>query len=453
MRVLLISANPEKFPNPVFPIGISYVAHALQPRHEVSLFDCIVDGEDALPEAIRTFEPDLVGISLRNVDMPQPGGRVYASDYRRVADIIKSATTAPLVLGGAAFTLFPQRYMEELGADYGIVGEGEFLGILVDAIDAGLDPDEANGGHGVPGLIRPGRPPTPPGRWTGRVGHAAASRRLFQTYQGFGGMLNLQTKRGCSLRCCYCTYPMVEGRVLRRHDVDSLVDEVERLRDGGARFLFFVDSVFNLDVDHTTAFAEALLRRGVKVPFAAYIAPWRLTPSYVGLLRAAGLTHAELGTESLSDPVLEAYGKPFRFDDVVRAHAVLGEAGVHRAHFLLFGGPGETRATVEETLARSATLANSVFFPGMTIRIYPGTPLHQRALAEGVVTPEDTLFDPVFYCSPDVDPAWLKERMAQEGSLRSNFVMDDSSDEMAALVRRAHARGRIIGPMWEFLCR
>jgi radical SAM superfamily enzyme YgiQ (UPF0313 family) len=453
VKVLLISANPERIPNPVFPIGMSYVARALEPAHEVRLWDCIVDGEEGLPAAIRAFQPGLVGLSLRNVDTQRPDGRIFLGDYRRVTSLVRSATDAPLVLGGSAFTLFPQRYVAELGADFGIAGEGEHLRLLVDALAAGIAPDAADDGRGVPGLVRPGRAVTPLRKWAGPVGHAVASHRLFEAYEACGGMLNLQTKRGCTMHCCYCTYPVVEGRRLRRHDIETLVDEVERLREAGARYLFFVDSVFNLDVDHTTALAEALIRRNVKVPWAAYIAPYRVTPAYARLLREAGLTHAELGTESLSDPVLEAYGKPFRVRDVVAAHAALGEAGVHRAHFLLFGGPGETHATVEETLATSTTLPDSVFFPCMTMRIYPGTPLHRRAVTEGVVRADDSLFDPTFYCSPAVDPAWLQTRLAEEAGRRLNFVLNDTSEEMAALVRRAHARGRVVGPMWEFLCR
>ncbi len=452
MRVLLVSANREHQPQPVFPIGISYVARALESDHDVRLADVLVDGLDGLAIAIADFAPELVGLSLRNVDDTRPGGHTQVAGYREVATAIRQATDAPLVLGGSAYTLFPERYLAELGADYGIAGEGEHMRLLVDALAEGRDPDSACDGAGIPGLHRPGRPAFPITHWHGPVGHAQAAERLLNEYRTTGGMLNVQTKRGCSMRCCYCTYPAIEGRRLRNHPSDGLVDEVERLVSAGARYLFFVDSVFNLDLEHTARMAEEMIRRDILVSWAGYFAPNRLTPDYAKLLRRAGLTHAEFGTESLSDPVLKAYGKPFSVDDVLAAHDALGQAGVHRAHFLIIAGPGETQATVEETIAVSRTLPESVFFPFVTMRIYPGTPLQRRAVAEGVIAPDDPLFEPVFYRSKDVPVEWLAERMRQEGEARINWVLDESLDRMAGLVARMHARGHL-GPLWEMLAR
>ncbi|HOU53912.1 MAG TPA: radical SAM protein [Myxococcota bacterium] len=447
MRVFLISANPERTPFPVFPIGISYVARALEDRHEVRLWDALAD--EGLPEALAAFDPHLVGLSLRNVDGTRPDGRFYLDHYRDLARSIRRAHPAPLVLGGAAFTLFPGQYLEALQGDYGIVGEGEHLRALVDALEDGKDPRDWR----VSGLVLPGREPGPTWNWTGPIGHARAAADLAIRHgPSCGGVLNLQTKRGCNFRCVYCTYPAVEGRHLRYRSPDDLVQEALRLKALGARHLFLVDSVLNLQSEGLETTCKAFSKAPVGLPFSAYLAPFRISEALAMALREAGMTHAELGTESLSDPVLRAYGKPFRWEDVRAAHETLGRAGIHRAHFLLFGGPGETPETVEETLARSRELRDTVFFPYRTLRIFPGTPLHRRALAEGLVHREDDLFRPVFYCSPQVDPEWLRDRLRREAEDRPNFVLDDASEELAALVARAHARGRS-GPMWERLCR
>jgi len=449
VRVFLISANPERAPAPVFPIGISYVARALEDRHEVRLWDCLADPEEGLEGALRAFDPHLVGLSLRNVDGTRPDGRFYLDHYRDLARRVRRAHPAPLVLGGAAFTLFPRQYLEALGADYGIVGEGEHLRDLVDALERRQDPCDWH----VSGLVLPGQAPGPTWNWPGAIGHARAAEDLFARHgRSCGGVANVQTRRGCNFRCVYCTYPAVEGRHLRPRSPDHVAEEALRMKSLGARHLFLVDSVLNLDPEDLLALCKAFVQARVGLPFSAYLAPFRLSEELATALREAGMTHAELGTESLCDPVLRAYGKPFRWADVQAAHETLGRAGIHRAHFLLFGGPGETPVTVEETLRRSRSLDRTVFFPYRTMRIFPDTPLHRRALAEGMIGEADDLFRPVFYCSPGLDPEWLRDRLAQEAEERPNFVLDDTSEELAALVARAHARGRS-GPMWEWLCR
>lgn len=451
MKVLLVSANEVQDPNPVFPIGMSYVAGSLDHRHEVHFADAVVDGVEGIVRITRETAPDLVGLSLRNVDTTRPDGPAMIDGYRVIVQHIRTATSAPLVLGGSAFTLFPAQYMEALGAEYGIAGEGEHLRLLVDALENGQDPADSTEGE-IPGLCLPGRVTAPTSWWTGPVSHGQTCGSLVASYQRFGGMANIQTKRGCTMRCVYCTYPVVEGRRIRNRPVEDLIDEVEMLVSAGARYLFFVDSVFNLDMNHTAKMAEAMVKKGLRVPFAAYFAPFRVTQDYADLLHAAGLTHVEFGTESLCDQVLSSYGKPFTVADVFESHSALNLAGVHSAHFLLFGGPGETELTVEETLTTAKLLKRTVFFSFSTMRIYPRTPLHSIAIDEGVITADDPLFSPTFYCAPGLSLEWINDRLRRAAIEQTNIVLEDSLESDRKIVDRLRARGRT-GPLWEYLIR
>ena len=65
-----------------------------------------------------------------------------------------------------------------------------------------------------------------------------------------------------------------------------------------------------------------------------------------------------------------------------------GIIGVDFAHYILFGGPGETEETVLETFALMDEVAPTAVIAMTGIRIFPGTPLHRQALAEGIITPE-----------------------------------------------------------------
>jgi len=87
------------------------------------------------------------------------------------------------------------------------------------------------------------------------------------------------------------------------------------------------------------------------------------------------------------------------------------EAGIFRRGFLLLGGPGETRESVEESLAFADSLNLDALKVTVGLRIYPETPLAGTALAEGVIRPDDDLLRPRFYLAPRLTD-WLPERIA-----------------------------------------
>ena len=96
MRVLLISANTEMIPDPVYPIGPAYVAAAARATghvvHGVDL--CFAaDRRGAVLAAIRDFEPEAVGISLRNLDnSAYPENCSYIGDYRALVSWVRAAS-------------------------------------------------------------------------------------------------------------------------------------------------------------------------------------------------------------------------------------------------------------------------------------------------------------------------------------------------------------------------
>jgi hypothetical protein len=98
----------------------------------------------------------------------------------------------------------------------------------------------------------------------------------------------------------------------------------------------------------------------------------------------------------------------YRPEDVRRISEMLACGGIHRHGFLLLGGPGETRESVEESLAFADSLRLGSLKTTVGIRIYPGTPLARMALWEGVITPEDDLLWPRFYLAPGLGE-WLPQ--------------------------------------------
>jgi radical SAM superfamily enzyme YgiQ (UPF0313 family) len=449
VKVLLVSANRLKIPYPVYPLGLDYVANALSAEHQVRLADMNAMGNsDPLVEGIREFEPDVVGLSLRNIDncdITAPKG--YMAEYRDLARTVRKHSDAILVLGGSGFTLFPREIMEALGANYGIIGEGERLSILLGAIEAHRETS------GIPGVIKRGSNGVMPFPWHGRLTRGLQEERShIPFYLKNGGMLNLQTKRGCNFKCIYCTYPHIEGKKLRLIPPKEVADTALWIEKTGAKYFFVTDSAFNADYDHSIEVARAFMRSGISIPWGAFFAPTSPPEDYYRILADAGLTHVEFGTESLSDDVLASYRKPFRADHVFGSHNAARDAGLHVAHYFLLGGPGEDIHSVDRTLSNADRLEGAVFFFFCGMRIYPNTALYDMAAASGQISASRSLMEPVFFESPAVTTEEILLRVRDHAAGRTHWVTGSGEDMTARIIPRMYARGHY-GPLWEHLIR
>ncbi len=449
MKVLLISANTLTTPYPVYPLGLDHVAKAISPHHEVGIADVnALGGIDPLIRMIESFAPDIMGMSLRNIDnTDQTDQRSFVAEYQKVANAIRTHTRAPLVLGGSGFTLFPKEMMAAIGAEYGIVGEGERLADLLGAMENNAPINT------IPGVVTLTGPKIiPPPLMTPWGGKHLPDSPHLQYYLKNGGMLNLQSKRGCPFRCIYCTYPHIEGKRLRLIPPQAVAEEALRLQSIGAKYFFVTDSVFNSHAEHSMAVAEAFMDAGVKIPWGAFFAPVNPPDGYFDLMGRAGLTHAEFGTESLSDPMLKSYGKPFQTAHVFRAHKAAVDRGLYVSHFFLLGGPGEDGDSVDETLNNVEKLTRGVFFFFPALRIYPHTDLYDMAVAEGQISQAQNLLEPCFYASKKICREEILQRLRNHARKRPNWVVGSGGDKTAGIVTRLYERGHS-GPLWEHLIR
>jgi radical SAM superfamily enzyme YgiQ (UPF0313 family) len=449
MKVLLISANTLTSPYPVYPLGLDYVSNALSPRHEVEIADMNVLKETmALQYTIKQFAPDIVGISVRNIDSTDASAPCGFSDnYAEIARAVRQASDAVLVLGGCGFTIFPREMMALLKADYGICGEGERLVLFLDALEKKEDLTR------IPGLVTIGAPKPPPSPWEGvlKRSRPTAGKNL-DFYLKNGGMLNLQTKRGCCFRCVYCTYPHIEGHRLRLIPPEEVAETAFWLQQAGAKYFFITDSAFNVDIEHSLMVAEAFMKKEISIPWGAFFAPVPLPVDYFKTMADAGLRHVEFGTESLCDSVLLAYQKPFQAAHVFRAHQEAVNAGLYVAHYFLLGGPGENPQSMKQTFSRIDKLKKTVlfFFPGM--RIYPHTDLFRIAVEEKKIEPSQKLLEQVFYEPDSISLTEIAEKIAERAESRPNWIAGAGGEQAASIVSRMYKRG-FSGPLWEYLIR
>ncbi len=353
MRVAFVSANQERMPDACIPLGLLCVYDACPEHHEKVFWDlCFeLDPLAALRDKLRAFAPDVVAIGLRNL---QNNAYTGTSDnlayYQSLLEVVRTESKATVVLGGSAFSVMPAELMRVLGADFGIAGEGEgTLPVLLDALDRG-DEDRLQ----IPGLFRGTRPNDAPfsGAFLDLTRRSAVDRSVLDPrYYERHGIDSVQTKRGCALRCSYCTYPRIEGRRSRLRDPDVVADEVLSIRDAGrANHVFFVDSVFNLPTAHASAVCQALVARGNDLPWTCYTNPLGFTPELAREMRAAGCVGMEIGSDSGSDEVLRRLDKGFDTGRIRAAHEAARAAGIKDCHTWVLGTPGETLDDVHRTL-------------------------------------------------------------------------------------------------------
>jgi radical SAM superfamily enzyme YgiQ (UPF0313 family) len=449
-RVLLVNLNRCTTPETVFPLGLSHLNAALRRAgHETRWLDGNAESRPPA-EVLAEFRPDHVGVSVRNIDDVLIRQReTYFSELADFCSLVRRVNPRPVILGGSGFSIFPQRLLELSGADFGICGEGEAGFVeLIAALSAGGDYSH------LPGLVhrRGGKIIVNPPKSAGTGAPLEAADRpapVVEHYVRTSGTLNLQTQRGCAQRCCYCTYPLIEGRRHRCRPAETVAGEMAQLEAQGAKYVFIVDSVFNSTPRHVTEVCEALIRRRLRVRWGCFLRPQGLTPALMQLMARAGLAHIEFGSDSFCDPVLEAYGKRLTFDDIRRASELARRQRIDFCHYLICGGPGETLETLRTTYEHSLTLTGAIILAVVGMRIYPGTDLYERALRERRLLPEADLLTPEYYVTPELGEEQVFARL-QEFSRRSpNWIAGDPPPGYLRMVQRLRARG-LNGPLWSY---
>jgi len=461
-RVLLVSTNRERAPFPVLPNGLACVASALEAAgHDVRLADlCFArDPERAARDAARAWQPDVIGVSVRNIDNSDTIAlRHYTPEAASVLRALRQAAPrATVMAGGAAFGVAPEALFRALDVDYAVAGDGERASVaLVDALAAGRSPSD------IPGLVRrdgDGVRFTPPGEDAAldTLPRPALHRWIdVRRYQRHGATVPVQTKRGCVYKCVYCTYRNVEGWGYRLRDAEAVAEEIIELRRAaGVEHVDFVDSTFNSPPGHAIGVCEALARRATGVRLETMnFTPATAKPELLAAMKAAGFTSVGITAESASDAVLDRLEKGF---DAAQCRVVatrMERAGIRTLWIFLAGGPGETAETLEETLAfaRWRLERGDAVYLTVGLRIYPGTTLHRIALADGSVAYGDALLEPTFYWSPQLSLEGAVRRLREFAAAHPRFMFSaDSRSPLLPLLTRLASVLRLPRPHWRYM--
>ncbi|MGB6894355.1 MAG: B12-binding domain-containing radical SAM protein [Dehalococcoidia bacterium] len=415
MRISIISANRFRGPNPVLPIGPAIVAGTLRAHgHEVHLLDLCQDDapEQAILSHLAAWEPDLVGVGLRNIENNQLiRHQSFLEEAERFVQAVKKATSSPILLGGSGYSLFPGEILERLDVPYGLAGDAEeSVAALVDCIEKEVPADD------VPGAcyLSEGKAVVTGEAKVRRF--AGLPRPAFDLldcprYLAEGAVMPIESKRGCDLACSYCSESAdPEGARLRPPELT--VAEIERIiGEMGTNNVFFPDGVFQHPPDHAMALCREITRRRLAVVWHTDVNPVGLSRELLEAMKETGCGGVVLGLEAATDEMLKSYRKGFTQGDIVRALDDLRAVGMPFIMSLLFGGPGET----EESVWRALDFLNGVargspLMINVGLRVFKGTALEETARQEGRIAPGHNMLTPTYYLSHDLDEG-LEDRL------------------------------------------
>lgn len=376
-----------------FPMWLSQAAGlAEQHGHAVDLIDAPAAGLDpaAVLERARGFSPGLVVVETSTPS-------IY-NDAEVCARIREALPEAFVVLVGTHVSALPE---ESLGLSRAVdaVAVGEYDATLVDlaaALDAGRDIATVAGicHRGAGGLVR--TPPRLPIEDLDALPFVSRTYRKFLRIADYFNpnalhpMVTITTSRGCPFQCTFCVYPQtMMGHRLRLRGVGNVLDEIEYIVEAfpEAAAIFFEDDTFAAAKKRCVEICEGIRSRGIRVSWTAN-ARADLDYETMRAMKRSGCRCLCVGFESGSQRLLDAIKKRVGVEKMVQFMADARRAGILVHGCFIVGHPGETKETMELTLALAKRLSPDTvqFYP---IMVYPGTEAYAWYRERGLIATDD----------------------------------------------------------------
>jgi putative variant cofactor biosynthesis B12-binding/radical SAM domain protein 1 len=438
MRILMVQTQSvEGFSSEkVYPIGIVSLANRLiDCGHEVSIIDMNLHADPfkMLRERLLTFCPDVVGLSLRNID---PLGNKttsliphFITAVRLVSSVLPKAR---IIAGGTGFSLFPERLMRELPEiHYGLIGEAE---LTFPALLSFVENPPPLKGLCVRkgGKIRI----TPPSRDFSMARYIPPDRSLldpsfYLDINSYVPAVGIETKRGCPFGCAYCVYPKLQGKRLRCRPPAAVVDEMEFLhKEYGIKSFHFTDPVLNIPRGHLEEVCREIISRNLNVRWDGFMREDHLNERNVSLFEKAGCECFSFSPDGLCQESRAVLGKRLDESDILKAAGMVSKTDVISVYHFMVNVPGETEITSEKGIrllehlydlhSRKKNLGTVVL---NNIRILPGTVIEATARAEGIIGPGTDLLYPTYYNPPPFDT--LRYRLETLHFCRNTFIWQE----------------------------
>jgi radical SAM superfamily enzyme YgiQ (UPF0313 family) len=409
LRVLLINPRSnlpiETRTSP--SLGLAYLAAVSeQEGHQVRVYDGDVE-EMPLEAVLRELEPQIVGITANTTQITAAW---------RDAAVVKSVSDVPVVLGGPHPTVLPEESAAKPFVDAVVRGEGEATWVeILSRLDKGEPSKAGMSWHGIQGIAfrqadgsvmsMPDRPVIPveeldampfPAWHLFRLEKYTNLQPAVDQVKGYS--LPILTSRGCPYRCTYCS--QIGPRRWRARSTASVVAEWRWLvEEQGAVEIGVLDDSFNINRRRVLEICQTLVDEGLQhVPWIMIngIRANLADEEVLGAMKRSGCIRTAFGVESGNQSILDTVvDKHLTLDQVRSAFRAARAVGLETIGFFIIGLPGESEATMDDTIRLACELdplvANfSIATP------FPGTQMYETVKAQGRLLAE-TWDDFVFF--------------------------------------------------------
>ncbi len=408
MRILLLSM-PDSFEHmPSIAIrmpngALSSIAGNVDSHHSVAVADLILVQSrvrETIEDLVSRHEPDVVGLSVMTFQR---------RTAQRVARLVRSLRPAArIVVGGYDPSLAPEAYSgADWDADFIVRGEGELtFRELLRALDRGDCVERIAGlSYRTAGGEMRHAPDRNVNTLQGDIRPPARSARVLGGYTMLGRPVDVvETSRGCTFDCSFCSIIEMRGRNFHRFTIERVLADIADARAHGARCVFMVDDNITLDAPRFSRLCEAIVDAGLDdIDYVAQAMTSAITThgeTLAPLMRRAGFRYVFLGIENVlpDDLIFLRAGAKNR---VRTAGAAPGSAAVkaiellHRHRMLVVGGlivgnPDDTPESIEANLEFARQYIDWPYIQHPTP--YPRTPMTREFQERGLVVsdaPED----------------------------------------------------------------
>lgn len=401
MKILLIvpklASTAFGFTN--FPVGLAYISSSLKKAgYDVHVMDfnkyyCgffnIALIQMLIKRKVMEIEPQVVGTG---------GLSAIFDQLKLVIDTVKEVNPGiTTVVGGGCLSSEPEVVMENMAADFGVIGEGEET--IVDLV-AALD-SQSQDFSSVDGII-----------YKGEKGLTKTKPRKpiddldalpFPDYEGFdiSGFLDRQTltdkdvhpnnhpraieiaaSRSCPFQCTFCFHPV--GDKYRKRSIESVISEIKYLQTNyNINYLTMNDELFATNKEWLKEFCKEIKKIGIK--WQAQLRVDSVDEDLIVQLKDAGCIYISYGLESASPPILKSMRKKISIDQISKALEITRRHDLTIQGNFIFGDKDETIETMVETLDwwfkhKDYRIALSRIVP------YPGSALYKYAIEQGMLT-------------------------------------------------------------------